>query len=110
MSNKPVLRKKHVQSKQVTVLLTEIRAMEEELKRLSIPVTYPNDLPHIGIPMLGHTKGNTKNNRKKIKHQQKQILEKIHVHLTELLPDGCPDPISDDLDFPSSGQDSSSSL
>ena len=34
-----------------------------------------------GVPLLGHTKGNTKSNRKKIRHHQSELLLQVIFHL-----------------------------
>ena len=58
--------------------------MEKELKRVSITISYPKQT-HLDTPMIGHTKGNTASNRKVIKKHQRQELERVVIHLANLL-------------------------
>jgi hypothetical protein len=78
---------KHTNSSDINQLVSEVKHLEKELKRISIAVVYPEQI-HEHRPMIGHTKGNTSSNRKVIKKHQRQELEKIVAHLAGLLPNG----------------------
>lgn len=77
---------KHTNSTSVNDLVMEIKALENQLRKLDIAVTYPDNLQHDHTPMIGHTKGNTSNNRKVIKRHQVTELTKVVTHLRSLLP------------------------
>ena len=80
-------KRKHTNSSNMNQLISEVKHLEKELKRIGIAVVYPEQI-HEHRPMIGHTKGNTSSNRKVIKKHQRQELEKIVVHLAGLLPNG----------------------
>ena len=78
---------KHTNSSTINQLVSEVKHLEKELKRIGIAVVYPEQ-NHEQTPMIGHTKGNTSSNRKVIKKHQRQELEKVVAHLAGLLPNG----------------------
>jgi len=78
---------KHINSSPINQLVSDIKSLEKELKRVGIAIAYP-DQEHEHTPMIGHTKGNTSSNRKVIKKHQRQELERIVAHLVGILPNG----------------------
>lgn len=76
---------KNQNSKKLNEKIKKIEGYEKILKLNGIYYGYPDLVLQPDEPMLGHTKGNTKNNRKKIKKHQEEILTKILAYLEELL-------------------------
>ena len=77
---------KHTNSYLIADMQRDVETVEKLLRKLGIPITYP-DLSHELTPMIGHTKGNTSNNRKKIKRHHGKELAKVWSHLHSLLPE-----------------------
>lgn len=76
----PSMSRKKVNSKRLPEYLCKRKEeLEKQLRLLDLAPCYPqvNPSPSASTPMLGHTKGNTKSNRKKIKSNQIHILESI---------------------------------
>ena len=82
--------KKRIKTNSMTVdgLRKTIGNLEGQLKQLGIAVTYPAP-QHEGTPMIGHTRGNTKSNRKVVKLHQEAELAQIVLHLEALIPPTC---------------------
>jgi hypothetical protein len=55
------------------------------LKKHDIYYELPDVKLHPDEPMLGHTKGNTKSNRKKLKKHQEVVTDTILAYLTDLV-------------------------
>jgi hypothetical protein len=77
---------KHPHSSRISDYASKIQKLEKDLRKLGISISYPSPPPTQDVPMLGHTKGNTKSNRKIIKRRQEKELHCIYVHLLSLLP------------------------
>lgn len=76
----------HTNSRNVDELRRDLEALESQCRRANVPISAPEEASEIDTtPMLGHTKGNTKSNRKKIKHAQQVLLLRARVHLERLL-------------------------
>ena len=75
---------KHSNSGKVRGLEEQVRALEEQLRRRGVCPQYPTQ-QHEHTPMLGHTRGNTANNRRVIKRHQEKELKNVVQHLRALL-------------------------
>lgn len=74
------------QSKTISSMISRIQELESQLHNLGIPIVYP-EACHDETPMIGHTRGNTKSNRRVIKRHQEIELTKVIIFLEHLLPD-----------------------
>lgn len=102
--------RKHVNSNAIEALRQRIEHLESQLQQRNIPITYPI-LNHEKTPMIGHTRGNTANNRKVIKRHQQLELQRVVRHLEELLVPSTQLPSnSSEYHSESSGYHSSSSI
>lgn len=78
-------------------LRRDVQALELQCRRANVPISAPEEASEIDpTPMLGHTKGNTKSNRKKIKHAQQVLLVRTRAHLERLLQSKGIDPCTID--------------
>lgn len=76
----------HTNSRNIDQLRRDVQSLELQCKRSNVPISAPDDASEIDpTPMLGHTKGNTKSNRKKIKHAQQVLLVRTRAHLETIL-------------------------
>lgn len=76
----------HTNSRNIEQLRRDVQSLELQCRRSNVPISAPDDASEIDpTPMLGHTKGNTKSNRKKIKHAQQVLLVRTRAHLEAIL-------------------------
>eukprot|EP01124_Arcella_intermedia_P019096 TRINITY_DN26237_c0_g1_i1.p1 TRINITY_DN26237_c0_g1~~TRINITY_DN26237_c0_g1_i1.p1 ORF type:complete len:127 (-),score=18.95 TRINITY_DN26237_c0_g1_i1:28-360(-) len=79
-------RRVHVQGREPDELYRRVVELENQCRRAGIAVIYPSEMKMAPeTPMLGHTKGNTKNNRKKIKNFQINLFVDMIRYLENLL-------------------------
>jgi len=83
-SKKSKFEKHRAHSITVTNLFDRIQELEHELRRRDIAIEYP-DQSHDHTPMIGHTRGNTRSNRKVLKAHQEREMSLIIAHLESLL-------------------------
>ena len=80
---------KHVQSTKVDLLTQDVQRMMDTLSSRGIYFDLPDDVMETEQRPISyrqqHTKGNTKNQRKKVKQQQIRLLEAAAEHLHVLM-------------------------
>eukprot|EP00039_Didymoeca_costata_P032664 m.38796 g.38796 ORF g.38796 m.38796 type:complete len:136 (+) comp9473_c0_seq2:144-551(+) len=76
------------QGKQVQAMQEKVSELIKELDERDIPWDYPeavNEQHSNKFRLAGHTKGNTKNQRKQMKRQQEDFLSATILHLSSIL-------------------------